>query len=90
MSKVYSVFEAKTHLSELLRAVKAGSEITVTERGTPIAKVVPYQEDREMSVLERMDLFEKQGILRRARSKWVPFKGVRRPGALKRFLKDRE
>jgi prevent-host-death family protein len=34
-------FEAKTHLSELLERVKAGREITITKRGSPVAKLVP-------------------------------------------------
>lgn len=35
--------QAKTQLSELLRRVAAGEEITITRRGVPIAKLVPFQ-----------------------------------------------
>lgn len=34
-------FEAKTHLSDLLAAVEAGEEITITRRGRPVARLVP-------------------------------------------------
>ena len=35
------VFEAKTHLSELLAAVEAGEEITIPRRGRAVARLVP-------------------------------------------------
>lgn len=34
-------FEAKTHLSDLLAAVEAGEEITITRRGRAVARLVP-------------------------------------------------
>jgi prevent-host-death family protein len=34
-------FAAKTHLSELLAAVEAGEEITITRRGRAVARLVP-------------------------------------------------
>lgn len=40
------IFEAKTHLSQLLDAVEAGEEIVVTRRGKPIAHIIPPRDDR--------------------------------------------
>ena len=37
-----SAFEAKTHLSKLLQDVEQGHVITITKRGKPVAKIVPY------------------------------------------------
>jgi prevent-host-death family protein len=37
------VHEAKTTLSELLRRVAAGEEVTITRDGDPIARLVPIQ-----------------------------------------------
>ncbi|MGH3710661.1 MAG: type II toxin-antitoxin system Phd/YefM family antitoxin [Pseudonocardiaceae bacterium] len=37
------VHEAKTTLSELLRRVSAGEEVTITRSGEPIACLVPVQ-----------------------------------------------
>jgi prevent-host-death family protein len=38
--KTVAIYEAKTHLSELLAAVELGEEVTITRRGTPIARLV--------------------------------------------------
>ncbi len=40
MSKV-NVHEAKTRFSRLLRRVAAGEEITIANRGVPVARLVP-------------------------------------------------
>jgi len=37
----YSVAEAKAHLSEILKLVEAGQEVTITRRGHPIATIRP-------------------------------------------------
>ena len=39
-------YEAKTKLPELLRQVQAGKQFTITNRGKPIADLVPSQADR--------------------------------------------
>ena len=36
-----NVTELKTHLSRYLEQVKSGAEIVITERGVPVAKLVP-------------------------------------------------
>ena len=36
-------FEAKTHFSALLERVSRGEDITITRRGAPIAKLVPFK-----------------------------------------------
>ena len=36
-------FEAKTHLAELLRKASAGQTIRITQRGKPIADLMPIQ-----------------------------------------------
>lgn len=38
---VYSVHEAKTHLSRLLHAVAAGDEVLISRRGEVVARLVP-------------------------------------------------
>lgn len=35
----YSVAEAKAHLSEILDKVEAGSEVVITRRGAPVARL---------------------------------------------------
>ncbi len=39
--KTVNVHEAKTQLSRLLQRVAAGEEITIANRGTPVARLVP-------------------------------------------------
>lgn len=90
MAKVYSVFEAKTHLSELLRIVKSGKDVTVSERGKAIARVVPYREVSDETLEQRLNRFEHSGNLLRRKLRERTDIGTRRKGALKRFLDDRE
>jgi prevent-host-death family protein len=88
MSRSYSVYEAKAKLSELLRQVKKGKHLVVTERGIPIAKVVPYAEDESIS--DRIDDLKSAGMIGEAKGGWKNLKGVSRPGGLNRFLESRD
>ena len=42
-----NVYEAKTQLSRLLREVAAGEDVVIAKDGTPLARLVPYQEEGE-------------------------------------------
>lgn len=44
---VVGAFEAKTHLSDLLRRAENGEEFIIQRRGTPVARIVPYRPDDE-------------------------------------------
>ena len=46
-------FEAKTHLSALLRSVQLGEQITITKRGKPVAQLMPVN---QVSISERANL----------------------------------
>ena len=46
--KTISVSDAKATLSEQIRHVKRGEEVILTERGRPVARLVPI-DSREMS-----------------------------------------
>lgn len=41
-SSTIGAFDAKTHLSKLLEEVRGGTEFTITKRGKPVAKLVPF------------------------------------------------
>ena len=47
-----SAYEAKTHLSELLRRVEKGESITITKYGVPIARLVPMVDEGKRDVAE--------------------------------------
>lgn len=50
--------EAKTTLSELLRRVAAGEEVTITRSGAPVARIVPVQRRGERVLGRDRGLFE--------------------------------
>ncbi|MHB8255255.1 MAG: type II toxin-antitoxin system Phd/YefM family antitoxin [Acidiferrobacter sp.] len=43
MKTIVNVFEAKTHLSQLLERVRAGEEIILAKNGRPYARLVPLE-----------------------------------------------
>jgi prevent-host-death family protein len=49
--KEVNIHEAKTHLSRLLQRVAAGEEITIANRGTPVARLVPAARPRARGIL---------------------------------------
>lgn len=90
MSLVYSTYEAKARFSEVIRQVREGKVVTVSYRGEPVAEIRAIQ--REPQTLEaHLDELERRGVIVPSGQ---PKKGslrtlARRPGALKRFLDDR-
>jgi len=46
MSRIVGVREARQNLSVLLDEVKRGREIVITDRGRPVAKLVPLDRSR--------------------------------------------
>jgi len=44
------VADLKAHLSEHLRKVRGGRTITVVDRDTPVAQIVPYDPERPLEV----------------------------------------
>jgi prevent-host-death family protein len=48
-----AVFEAKSRLSEILAAVELGQEFTVTKRGAPIARIIPYMRAGDVVAAQR-------------------------------------
>jgi prevent-host-death family protein len=59
--KTISVSELKARLSENLRSVKAGERVIVTERGRPIAVLVPAEPETDDSLAR----LEAVGLVRR-------------------------
>lgn len=41
-------FEAKTHLSELLRRAERGETFVIHRRGRPVARLIPYVADDDI------------------------------------------
>jgi len=61
--KTAAVSELKASISEYLSKVKAGEEVLVTDRGKPIAKLIPL--DRvDTEVPAHLLMLEKAGLVR--------------------------
>jgi len=60
--KTTAISELKAHLSEYLNRVKSGDEVLVTDRGKPVARIVPISsKTRSRSSFSRM---EKEGLIK--------------------------
>ena len=62
-----AVFEAKTHLSELVARAEAGETVTITRHGRPVARLVPPSRgadaaDARMRIARVHRLLEKAGF----------------------------
>ena len=95
MPDEYSLYDAKAKLSALVRQVREGRTIVITVHGEPAAELRPVdRSDRKQTLSERLEELESRGELTPARRKpGAPLTlrpVARRPGALKRFLKERE
>lgn len=92
MESVYSTYEAKTKFSELLRKVRQGGRVVITFHGQPVAEIRPIECSAE-TLEERLARLEREGqispaAIPPARGVWKPI--AHRPGALQRFLDDRD
>lgn len=95
MPKQYSLYEAKAKLSELVRQVREGGQaVTITLHGKPVAVLRPFDDDsRVKSTAERHAELSRAGMVYPVAATEADARfplGVRRPGALKRFLEERE
>ena len=54
MTQTVNVHDAKTHLSKLLERAEAGEEIVIARAGRPVARLVPYGNDRPKRVFGRL------------------------------------
>jgi len=90
MARVYSTYEAKAKLSEILKKVRAGQRVGISYRGELVAEVAPVEPARE-TLAQRLKRLEAHGVIVPAKRPGKPFPRIaRRPGALKRFLASRD
>ena len=52
-------FEAKTHFSQIIDKVEHGTDFIITRRGKPVAKIIPFKQEPEMTWEEALDEFRK-------------------------------
>ncbi|HBR17943.1 MAG: hypothetical protein A3G39_04700 [Deltaproteobacteria bacterium RIFCSPLOWO2_12_FULL_43_16] len=61
--KTAKVSELKASISEYLSKVKAGEEVLVTDRGKPIAKIIPLKRG-DIEIPAHLLTLEKAGLVR--------------------------
>ena len=93
MKQKANVAQLKAKLSEYLRQVKSGNEVIITERGVPVARLVPLDPDERRATREQRLI--RAGLLRPAanpNAKLGPLEGDPAIGAavLKALLDERD
>jgi prevent-host-death family protein len=85
-SNTANVAAFKAHLGEYLRIVKTGGEVIVMDRQTPVARLIPYQENEpfKLEILKAAEPFH--GITEFYQG---PIKGLK-VDSLKALLEERE
>lgn len=90
MRYTYSLYDAKAKLSALVRKVREGHHVTITLHGEPVAELRSVAR-AEGGLAARLKELEERGVLIPAKSPPGPIRAVaKRPGALKRFLDERD
>jgi antitoxin (DNA-binding transcriptional repressor) of toxin-antitoxin stability system len=90
MRHTYSLYDAKAKLSALVRQVREGHHVTITLHGEPVAELRQIV-TAETGFAARLKELEERGVVVPAVNSRAPLKAVaKRPGALKRFLDERD
>lgn len=88
--KAAPVTQLKASLSRYLAGVKSGEEVVITERGRPVAKIIPIAEPQDHEE-QRLRKMESQGLLRMGSGKlpkdfWDAPRPADRAGAVRKTL----
>lgn len=90
MPVTYSTYDAKAKFSEILRKVRRGEIVYITYRGEEVAEIRPV-EKKEETLEERIQKLRERGVLVGPVNRDAPIEPIaRKPGALKRFLEERD
>ncbi len=91
--KTAAVSELKARLSEFLSQVKAGNEVLITDRGKPVARLVPMANSDIRGRKESLILMERQGLIRLGSSRlpkdfWKMPRGEDQGGLVRKALAE--
>jgi prevent-host-death family protein len=90
-----SISETKAKLSALLDLVRAGEIVTITDRGRPVARLVPAAGSDEGDNEARLQRLERAGLIRRPRQQLDVEAFISRPkidlggGVVEQLIEDR-
>lgn len=73
--------EANQHFSKAIKAVKAGKDVVLTERGKPVAVIKPLKPEKDVNSIVRQ--LEAEGVLRRGPKSGKPMLAWRAPVSIK-------
>lgn len=65
---VVGIRDAKINLSKLIKMVRDGNEILLTDRGKPVGKIVPVL-PQSLTLAQRLKQLEERGIIEHRRGK---------------------
>lgn len=86
----YTLYQAKAKLSASIRRVREGHRVVVTVHGAPAAEIRSMPSE-ETILAARLDHLAERGVLVRPSAGRAAVRAAaRRPGALKRFLAERD
>jgi prevent-host-death family protein len=90
MRDTYSLYEAKAKLSAIIRRVREGRRAIVTVHGQPVAEIRPIEQGAG-DLAARLERLVEHRIVIPAERRATGLRLVtRKPGALARFLADRD
>lgn len=55
LSHEIGTFEAKTHFSKIIEKVEHGDDFIITKRGKPVAKILPFTQEKPMTRKEAIE-----------------------------------
>jgi len=55
MAQTIGAFEAKTHFSNILEKAEQGADFIITRRGKPVAKIIPFKKEPEITRKEALE-----------------------------------
>lgn len=86
----YSLYDAKAHFSAIIRQVREGRSVVVTLHGTPVAEIRPVDGPGEGLEARLAELESRGALVPASEAGRLPSRIARKPGALDRFLDDRD
>ncbi len=94
MGERYSLYDAKAHLSKIVRQVReTGNPVVVTVHGEPAVEIRPFKALSD-DIDARITELTARGVIRASKASsrdyaWKP-RARKRAGGLARFLKERD
>lgn len=90
MNLTFSTYEAKARFSEVIRMVREGRTVHISYHGKPVAEIRPI-EAKKKTLEEHLAELERRGVISPAADPNAPLEPIaHRPGALQRFLDERD